>query len=76
MFDRERESVCVCVCVCEGYIYIYIYIYIYRVDRILYVYSLLTRTTCSLRLFVVVSTINIYITHFTSRKKEKETSFA
>ena len=74
MFDRERESVCVCVCVCEGYIYIYIYIY--RVDRILYVYSLLTRTTCSLKLFVVVSTINIYITHFTSRKKEKETSFA
>ena len=72
MFDRERESVCVCVCVCEGYIYIYIY----RVDRILYVYSLLTRTTCSLKLFVVVSTINIYITHFTSRKKEKETSFA
>ena len=70
MFDRERESVCVCVCVCEGYIYIY------RVDRILYVYSLLTRTTCSLKLFVVVSTINIYITHFTSRKKEKETSFA
>ena len=67
---------CVYVCVCEGYIYIYIYIYIYRVDRILYVYSLLTRTTCSLRLFVVVSTINIYITHFTSRKKEKETSFA
>ena len=70
MFDRERESVCVCVCVCEGYIYIY------RVDRILYVYSLLTRTTCSLKLFVVVSTINIYITHFTSRKKEKATSFA
>ena len=72
MFDRERESVCVCVCVCVKDIYIYIY----RVDRILYVYSLLTRTTCSLRLFVVVSTINIYITHFTSRKKEKETSFA
>ena len=74
MFDRERESVCVCVCVCVKDIYIYIYIY--RVDRILYVYSLLTRTTCSLKLFVVVSTINIYITHFTSRKKEKETSFA
>ena len=72
MFDRERESVCVCVCVCVKDIYIYIY----RVDRILYVYSLLTRTTCSLKLFVVVSTINIYITHFTSRKKEKETSFA
>ena len=67
---------CVCVCVCVKDIYIYIYIYIYRVDRILYVYSLLTRTTCSLKLFVVVSTINIYITHFTSRKKEKETSFA
>ena len=64
--------VCVCVCVCVKDIYIYIY----RVDRILYVYSLLTRTTCSLKLFVVVSTINIYITHFTSRKKEKETSFA
>ena len=63
---------CVCVCVCVKDIYIYIY----RVDRILYVYSLLTRTTCSLKLFVVVSTINIYITHFTSRKKEKETSFA
>ena len=63
---------CVCVCVFD----LYIYIYIYRVDRILYVYSLLTRTTCSLKLFVVVSTINIYITHFTSRKKEKETSFA
>ena len=55
MFDRERERKCVCVCVCEC-----IYIYIYRVDRILYVYSLLTRTTCSLKLFVVVSTINIY----------------
>ena len=67
---------CVCVCVYVKDIYIYIYIYIYRVDRILYVYSLLTRTTCSLKLFVVVSTINIYITHFTSRKKEKETSFA
>ena len=72
MFDREREKVCVCVCVCVCVKDIYIY----RVDRILYVYSLLTRTTCSLKLFVVVSTINIYITHFTSRKKEKETSFA
>ena len=74
MFDRERERKCVCVCVCEGYIYIY-NIYIYRVDRILYVYSLLThhvfiKTVCR-------SKHNKYLlTHFTSRKKEKETSFA
>lgn len=70
MFDRERERKCVCVCVCEC-----IYIYIYRVDRILYVYSLLThhvfiKTVCR-------SKHNKYLlTHFTSRKKEKETSFA
>jgi hypothetical protein len=52
MFDRERK------CVCEREREKDIYIYIYRVDRILYVYSLLTRTTCSYKLFVV-SAINI-----------------
>ena len=63
MFDRERKCACVREREREKDIYIYIYIYIgYRYqDRILYVYSLFTRTTCSYKLFVVlvVSTINI-----------------